>query len=60
MMDDDQTDDAPKKTPPTPEEVAEYEQAVRHLIRRRAAFDPHLKFLRDMLEDKAGQEDDEQ
>ncbi len=50
-------DDAPQKTPPTPEEVAEYELAVRHLIRRRAPFDQHMKFLKELLQQKAGQDD---
>jgi hypothetical protein len=44
--------DAPKGPPATPEEIAEYEQAVRQLIHRRAPFDPHLKFLRDLLDEK--------
>lgn len=52
MTDQDQDDDAPKKNPPTPEEVAEYEREVRQLIQRRAPFDKHLEFLRDRLAEK--------
>jgi hypothetical protein len=45
----DENDDTPRKTPPTPEEVAEYEREVRHLIQRRAPFDKHMHYLRDRL-----------
>ena len=58
-MTDENDDDAPKKTPPTPEEVAEYEKAVRQLIRHRAPFDRQMQFLRDRLDEKADQEGDE-
>jgi hypothetical protein len=59
-MTDDRDDDAPRKTPPTQEEIAEYEQAVRQLIHRRAPFDRHLRFLKERLKERAGQEDGEQ
>lgn len=58
-MTDDPDDDEARKTPPTQEEIAEYEQAVRQLIPRRAPFDPHLRFLKERLQQTTDQDGDE-
>ncbi len=52
---DNHDDDIPAKKPPTREEITEYENAVRKLIRFRSPFDKQLKFLNDMLTDKERQ-----
>lgn len=54
-MADDQDEDAPKKGPPTQDEIEQYERDVRRLIRFRSAFDKHMQFLEDRLAEKERQ-----